>query len=136
MYEKFLVKFRDFKTKLLNFAFDGFLRHKLQIFFLNHSWCDTVRIFFLSSFPSMGFTSLCTFLWLLSFIFRIQATQKKLHRTPVHTQSKPRVQWTAFQMQHSLLPTVQQLLKLLTVLRCTLQSSIYSRGLCCSACHL
>lgn len=54
MYEKFLVKFRYFKTKLLNFAFDGFLRHKLQIFFLNHSWCDTVRIFFPSSFPSMG----------------------------------------------------------------------------------
>lgn len=38
----------------LNSAFGGFLRHKLQVFFLNHSWCDTVRIFFPSSFPSMG----------------------------------------------------------------------------------
>lgn len=38
----------------MNIAFDGFLRHKLEIFFLHHSWCDTVRIFFPSSLPSVG----------------------------------------------------------------------------------
>lgn len=54
VYEKFLLKFRYFKIELLNFAFDGFLRHKLQIFILNHGLCDTVRIFFPSSFPSVG----------------------------------------------------------------------------------
>lgn len=55
----FWFKFRYFEIELLNFAFDGFLRHKCQIFFPNHSWCDTVKIFFVSSFLSMGFLQAC-----------------------------------------------------------------------------
>lgn len=51
VYEKFLVKFRYFKIELYSW---WFLRHKLQVFFLNQCWCDTVGIIFPSSFPSMG----------------------------------------------------------------------------------
>lgn len=40
--------------ELLNFAFDDFSIAKLQIFFLNQKWCDTVMTVFPSSSPSMG----------------------------------------------------------------------------------
>lgn len=69
----------------------AFLRDKLQIFFLNQSSYATVGTIFPSCSLLRVLRSQHVFLWLLSFIFRTQTAQKKLHRTPVDIRWKAEV---------------------------------------------